>query len=105
MKLADTKNRAMPGQLPAALVPISIPVPAGYPHPAKNQVATTTPLTYASYHQPLSAPPASYPNVPTQYLPQPHISYPPLTTRKEPFGLPAALPAGLAGYPYYRTKR
>lgn len=104
VKLADTKNKAFQGQLPATVVPIPIPVAAGYPQPGKTQVAMATPLTYAPYPQPLSAHPASYPNAPSPYPPQPHFPYVVHATKKEPFGFPAASSAGVAGYPYYITK-
>lgn len=86
------------------ILPIPIPVQAGYPQPVKNQVAVTAPPTYATYPQSLSAYPSSYPNAPAQYPTQAHFSYSPLSVKKDPMGLSAASSAGLAGYPYYITK-
>lgn len=94
----------MQGQFPATVVPIPVPIQAGYPQTGKTHVAPAATVAYAPYPQPLSAYPALYPNPQSQYPAQPHLSYATQPTKKETFGLPAASSASVAGYPYYVTK-
>lgn len=106
MKLADSqKGKMVQTQLPAAMVPIAIPLPAGYVQPGKAHVSTA--VGYSAYPQAV----ATYPNTAYQghaaapYPPQTQISYAHIAVKKDPVGLPAAAPAGVSAYPYYITKQ
>ncbi|XP_077210803.1 UBP1-associated protein 2B-like [Tasmannia lanceolata] len=102
VKLADTqKTKAVQTQVPAAMVPIAIPFPAGYVQPGNAQVVTTAPVGYSAYPHALAAYPASaYPTAGPQYALQPQISYAQVAVKKEPAGLPVGAPTGVSGYPY-----
>lgn len=107
MKLADShKGKSLQTQLPTAVVPMALPMAAGYPQPGNAHVSTT-PVAY-TYPQTLASyPVSSYPSPPTApapYQAQPQISYAPVTLKKESLGLQST-PMGLGGYPYYLSKQ
>ncbi|KAL6987041.1 hypothetical protein U1Q18_012801 [Sarracenia purpurea var. burkii] len=93
-------------QLPAAMVPVPIPLASGYPQPGKAY-SSTAPIGY-TYPQPVATyASATYPGPPTAaplYPTQPHISYSPFSV-KDPLGPPTTPPAGMSGYPYYIAKQ
>lgn len=101
MKLADTqhKGKIIQTQMPAAVVPIAISIPATYPQPPKSPIRNTSaPVTYAPYlYSSPYANAAPHYIVPSQ-IPYAHVS------GKEPYGIPSASPPGISGYPYYLTK-
>ncbi|KAJ9181158.1 hypothetical protein P3X46_009316 [Hevea brasiliensis] len=108
VKLADThKGKTVQTQLPAAVVPVPLPMAAGYiqpgkAHPGAAPVVYSYPQTMASY------PASSYPSPPTApapYPPHSQISYAPVALRKEPVGLSPPTPMGMGGYPYYLPKQ
>lgn len=77
MKLADShKGRTVQAQLPPAMVPMALPLAAGYPQPGKAH-AGATPVGYG-YPQTVAAyPDSSYPSPPTApYQAQSQIPYP-----------------------------
>lgn len=105
-KLADThKGKTVQTQLPAPIVPVPIPMAAGYAQPAKAHPA---PVGY-SYPQTLASYPASsYPSPPAAPAPYPtqsQISYTPVAVKKDPLGLSPPTPMGMGGYPYYLPKQ
>ncbi|XP_008777247.1 UBP1-associated protein 2C-like [Phoenix dactylifera] len=105
VKLADThKSKVIQAQVPAAMVPMAVPFPAGFAQSGKSQSASPSPVGYAPYLPAMSAYPTAYPNAPAQYASPPQISYPQVGGKKEPVGLPSAAPPGIPGYPYYATK-
>ncbi|XP_050244696.1 UBP1-associated protein 2C-like isoform X1 [Quercus robur] len=97
VKLADShKGKSLQTQLPTAVVPMALPMAAGYPQPGNAHVSTTSvaytyPQTVASY--PVSSYP-SPPTAPAPYQAQPQISYAPVTLKKESLGLPST-PMGI----------
>ncbi|KAH7554294.1 hypothetical protein JRO89_XS12G0157900 [Xanthoceras sorbifolium] len=108
VKLADThKGKPAQTQLPAAVVPLGLPLAPGYsqpgkPHGGTQHVGYTYPQTVASY------PTSSYQSPPAAAAPyptQPPISYPLVPVKKDPVGLPPANPMGMGGYPYYIGKQ
>lgn len=106
MKLADShKGKSQQTQLPTAVVPMALPMAAGYQQPG-NAHAGTVPVGY-SYPQTVASYPASYPSstptAPAPYQTQPQIHYAPVNLKKEPLGLPST-PVGIGGYPYYISK-
>lgn len=113
MKLADThKGKLAQTQLPAAVVPLPLPLAAGYLQPGKPQ-ANTPPVNY-SYPQNLPSYPPSYtspPAAPAPYPTQPPISYPPVPIKKEPIGPIGhhhphpTTPVGMGGFPYFVGKQ
>lgn len=106
VKLADNqKAKMVQTQAQAAMVPIAIPVPAGYAQSGKTHVAASAPVGYSAYPQALTAyPSAAYPSAAPQYPPQPQIQYAHVAL-KDPVGLPAGPPTGVGGYAYYVPKR
>ncbi|KAF8395902.1 hypothetical protein HHK36_019857 [Tetracentron sinense] len=109
VKLADSqKGRVVQTQLPAAMVPIAIPMPAAYAQPGKAHIVSTAPVGYPPYPQAIAAYPAtaypSHANAAAPYPTQPQISYAQVAVKKEP-GLPATTPTGMGGYPYYFAKQ
>ncbi|XP_058073462.1 uncharacterized protein LOC131222423 isoform X4 [Magnolia sinica] len=112
VKLADSqKAKVVQTQIPATMVPIAIPLPAGYAQPGKTHVVSTAPIGYSAYPQALAAYPAAYPGITPQYPPQSQVSYAQVAAKKDPVGLPAGVvlpagaPAGISGYPYYAAKQ
>ncbi|CAL9041485.1 UBP1-associated protein 2C [Musa acuminata AAA Group] len=104
VKLADSpKSKIMQSQVPAAMVPITIPVPVGYAQTGKAQIGSSATVGYASYPPALAAYPAAYPNAQIQYPTAPQVSYP-QTAKRESVGLPAVASTGITGFPYYVTK-
>lgn len=104
MKLADSpKSKIMQSQVPAAMVPITIPVPVGYAQTGKAQIGSSATVGYASYPPALAAYPTAYPNAQIQYPTAPQVSYP-QTAKRESVGLPAVASTGITGFPYYVTK-
>lgn len=101
VKLADShKGRVTQPQLPAAMVPIALPLPAGYAQPVKSHVVSASSVGYAPYPH-LAAYPAAYPNAPVQYQPPPpHMSY----ANNGPIGASGSVPLGVS-YPYYVQKQ
>lgn len=105
VKLADThKGKPVQTQIPAAIVPLALPLSAGYPQPGKPhgshpRVSYSYPHTMASY------PPASYqsPTALAPYPSQPPVSYPQVPLKKDPIG--PTNPMGMGGYPYYMGKQ
>lgn len=109
VKLADShKGRTIQTQLPAAMVPMALPLAAGYPQPGKAH-ASTTPVGYNYPQAVVSYPESSYPSPPTASAPyhpmQNQVSYAQVTLKKDSLGLPPTPPVGMAGYPYYIPKR
>ena len=105
MKLADShKGKSLQSQLPTAVVPMALPMAAGYPQPG-NPHAGSAPVAY-TYPQTVASYPPSFPSptAPAPYQTQPQISYAPVTLKKEPLGLPST-PMGIGGYPYYVSKQ
>ncbi|URE39308.1 hypothetical protein MUK42_07657 [Musa troglodytarum] len=52
VKLADSpKSKIIQSQVPAAMVPITIPVPVGYAQTGKTQIGSSATVGYASTHQ------------------------------------------------------
>uniref|UniRef100_A0A7N2M2M1 RRM domain-containing protein n=1 Tax=Quercus lobata TaxID=97700 RepID=A0A7N2M2M1_QUELO len=107
VKLADShKGKSLQTQLPTAVVPMALPMAAGYPQPGNAHVSTT-PVAYTYPQTVASYPVSSYPSPPTApapYQAQPQISYAPVTLKKESLGLPST-PMGIGGYPYYLSKQ
>ena len=106
MKLADShKGKSLQSQLPTAVVPMALPMAAGYPQPGNAHVSTT-PVAYTYPQTVASYPVSSYPSptAPAPYQAQPQISYAPVTLKKESLGLPST-PMGIGGYPYYLSKQ
>lgn len=107
MKLADShKGKSLQTQLTTAVVPMALPMAAGYPQPGNAHVSTT-PVAYSYPQTVASYPVSSYPSPPTApapYQAQPQISYAPVTLKKESLGLPST-PMGIGGYPYYLSKQ
>lgn len=100
MKLADShKGKSLQTQLTTAVVPMALPMAAGYPQPGNAHVSTTP----VAYSYPVSSYP-SPPTAPAPYQAQPQISYAPVTLKKESLGLPST-PMGIGGYPYYLSKQ
>lgn len=105
VKLADTqKSKVIQAQVPAAVLQVPLPFPAGYAQSGKTQAGSPSPVGYASYPPAMAAYHTAYPNATAQYPSPPQISYPQVGGRKEPAGLPATAPTGIPGYPYYATK-
>jgi heterogeneous nuclear ribonucleoprotein A1/A3 len=105
VKLADShKGKSLQSQVPTAVVPMALPMAAGYPQPG-NPHAGSAPVAY-TYPQTVASYPASFPSptAPAPYQTQPQISYAPVTLKKEPLGLPST-PMGIGGYPYYVSKQ
>ncbi|KAK4581680.1 hypothetical protein RGQ29_025030 [Quercus rubra] len=106
VKLADShKGKSLQTQLPTAVVPMALPMAAGYPQPGNAHVSTT-PVAYTYPQTVASYPVSSYPSptAPAPYQAQPQISYAPVTLKKESLGLPST-PMGIGGYPYYLSKQ
>ncbi|KDP24609.1 hypothetical protein JCGZ_25525 [Jatropha curcas] len=108
VKLADThKGKTAQTQLPPPVVPVPLPMAAGYTQPVKAHPGPA-PVGY-SYPQTMTSYPASsYPSPPTApapYPPQSQISYPPVAMKKDPLGLSPPTPMGMGGYPYYLPKQ
>ncbi|KAK9290151.1 hypothetical protein L1049_008317 [Liquidambar formosana] len=108
VKLADShKGKMGQAQVPAAVVPIALPLPSGYPQPGKAH-ASAAPVGY-TYPQAVATYPASAylspPTAPAPYPTQPQISYAPVTAKKEQYGLPPTPAVGMGGYPYYIAKQ
>ncbi|XP_042489593.1 UBP1-associated protein 2C-like [Macadamia integrifolia] len=110
VKVADTqKGKVVQTQLPAAMVPIAIPMTAGYAQ--QTQVVKTASVGYSAYPPSVAAYRSSaYPDhaaaVAAPYPPQTQISYyAQVAIKKEPVELPTAAPAGVRGYPYYMPKQ
>ncbi|URE38554.1 hypothetical protein MUK42_33569 [Musa troglodytarum] len=104
VKLADSpKSKIIQSQVPAAMVPITIPVPVGYAQTGKTQIGSSATVGYASYPPAMAAYPAAYPNAQIQYPTAPQVSYP-QTGKRESVGLPAVASPGITGFPYYVTK-
>ncbi|XP_075638558.1 UBP1-associated protein 2C-like isoform X2 [Castanea sativa] len=107
VKLADShKGKSLQTQLTTAVVPMALPMAAGYPQPGNAHVSTT-PVAYTYPQTVASYPVSSYPSPPTApapYQAQPQISYAPVTLKKESLGLPST-PMGIGGYPYYLSKQ
>ncbi|URE38549.1 hypothetical protein MUK42_33569 [Musa troglodytarum] len=102
--LADSpKSKIIQSQVPAAMVPITIPVPVGYAQTGKTQIGSSATVGYASYPPAMAAYPAAYPNAQIQYPTAPQVSYP-QTGKRESVGLPAVASPGITGFPYYVTK-
>lgn len=108
VKLADThKGKPPQTQLPAAVVPVPLPLGAGYPQAGKAH-ANTPPVGYSYPQNVPPYPTSSYtsPNTaPVPYPTQPPISYPPIPLKKDPIGPighPATAPVGIGGYPFYK---
>ncbi|PKA47320.1 Glycine-rich RNA-binding protein 4, mitochondrial [Apostasia shenzhenica] len=100
VKLADTqhKSRALHSQVPTAVVPIAIPIPAAYPQTGKSPSrSAAAPVTYAPYPYPYAT---HYSNAP----PQSHIPYHDISGKKEQYGLHSASPSGISSYPYYFSR-
>ncbi|MQM07957.1 hypothetical protein Taro_040812 [Colocasia esculenta] len=96
VKLADShKGRVAQPQMPAAVVPVAIPVPTPYLQPGKTHASATS-VGYGSYSQPVAYHNV-YPHTSSQYPPQPQISYPAVAANKDLVGFPA----GASGNPYY----
>lgn len=106
VKLADThKGKPVQTQLPpSAIVPLPVPLAAGYSQPGKIH-SGTVPVGYTYPQSIASYPPASYPSSPAPYAAQPQLSYAPVAAGKDPVGLPAPTPVGMPGYPYYMAKQ
>ncbi|URE38550.1 hypothetical protein MUK42_33569, partial [Musa troglodytarum] len=101
VKLADSpKSKIIQSQVPAAMVPITIPVPVGYAQTGKTQIGSSATVGYASYPPAMAAYPAAYPNAQIQYPTAPQVSYP-QTGKRESVGLPAVASPGITGFPYY----
>ncbi|URE38553.1 hypothetical protein MUK42_33569, partial [Musa troglodytarum] len=99
--LADSpKSKIIQSQVPAAMVPITIPVPVGYAQTGKTQIGSSATVGYASYPPAMAAYPAAYPNAQIQYPTAPQVSYP-QTGKRESVGLPAVASPGITGFPYY----
>lgn len=107
VRLADNqKTKVVQAQLPQAMVPIAIPVPAGYAQSGKAHVAGTVPISYPGYPHTLAAyPAAAYPTANPHYSSQPQMQYAQVAAKKDPAGLPAGAPVGLGMYPYYVPKQ
>lgn len=108
VKLADMhKGKTAQTQLPAPVVPMPLPMAAGYTQPGKEHPGPA-PVGY-SYPQTMAPYPASsYPSLstaPPPYPPQSHISYPPVAVHKEPVRLSPSAPMAMGGYPYYLPKQ
>lgn len=106
VRLAENqKPKMVQAQLPPALVPITIPVPAGYVQSGKTHVAGTVPISYPAYPQAIAAyPTAAYPSATPHYQPQPQMQHAQVAVKNDPTGLPAGAPMGLR-YPYvYQSK-
>ncbi|XP_075638557.1 UBP1-associated protein 2C-like isoform X1 [Castanea sativa] len=97
VKLADShKGKSLQTQLTTAVVPMALPMAAGYPQPGNAHVSTT-PVAYTYPQTVASYPVSSYPSPPTApapYQAQPQISYAPVTLKKESLGLPST-PMGI----------
>ncbi|KAF3442628.1 hypothetical protein FNV43_RR16544 [Rhamnella rubrinervis] len=109
VKLADShKGRTIQTQLPAAMVPMALPLAAGYSQPGKAH-ASTTPVGYNYPQSVVPYPDSSYPSPPTASAPyhpmQNQVSYAQVSLKKDSLGLPPTPPVGMAGYPYYIPKR
>ncbi|KAE8098874.1 hypothetical protein FH972_016906 [Carpinus fangiana] len=107
VKLADShKGKLQQTQLATAVVPMALPMAAGYQQPG-NAHAGTVPVGY-SYPQSVAPyPAASFPSPPTApapYQTQPQFHYAPVNLKKDPLGLPST-PVGIGGYPYYISKQ
>lgn len=107
MKLADShKGKSQQTQLPTAVVPMALPMAAGYQQPG-NAHAGAIPVGYSYPQTVASYPPPSFPSPPTApapYQTQPQIHYAPVNLKKDPLGLPST-PVGIGGYPYYISKQ
>ncbi|XP_059427764.1 UBP1-associated protein 2C-like [Corylus avellana] len=107
VKLADShKGKSQQTQLPTAVVPMALPMAAGYQQPG-NAHAGTVPVGYSYPQTVASYPPPSFPSPPTApapYQTQPQIHYAPVNLKKDPLGLPST-PVGIGGYPYYISKQ
>ncbi|RRT48216.1 hypothetical protein BHM03_00026257 [Ensete ventricosum] len=104
VKLADSpKSKMIQSQVPAAMVPITIPVPVGYAQTGKTQIGSPATVGYASYPPAMAAYPTAYPNAQIQYPTAPQVSYP-HSGKRESVGLPAVASTGITGFPYYVTK-
>ncbi|KAL7194269.1 hypothetical protein ACSBR1_034644 [Camellia fascicularis] len=105
VKLADNhKSKMVQPQLPAAMVPVPIPVASGYPQAGKAH-SSTAPVGY-TYPQPMTSyTSTAYPSPPTAAAPyptQPQISYSPFSLMKDHH---STTTAGMSGYPYYIAKQ
>lgn len=108
VKLADShKGKMIQTQLPTSVVPIPLPLAAGYPQQPGKTPSSATPVAYAyprvgaNYPTYPGPPAAPYPStLPSPYPSQPQfqMSYPSITVMKEPLGLPG-------GYPYYYARQ
>ncbi|KAJ7976019.1 UBP1-associated protein 2C [Quillaja saponaria] len=108
VKFADShKGKTGQTQLPAAMVPMGLPVASGYSQPGNPHV-NTAPIGY-NYPQTVAPyPSSSYlspPNAPTPYPSQGPVSYAPVTGKKDQIGLPPTPPVGMGNYPYYIAKQ
>ncbi|GLT37178.1 hypothetical protein SLA2020_115120 [Shorea laevis] len=108
VKLADShKGKPVQAQLPSAVVPVALPMAAGYPQPGKAY-PSAAPAGYTYPQTVVSYPATSYPSppmAPGPYTTQPPIPYATASAKKDPQGISPAAPVGMAGYPYYIGKQ
>lgn len=115
VKLADShKGKMIQAQLSTAVVPIALPLAAGYPQQPGKPPASATPVaytypqagaTYPAYPGPPTGPAPYSSTAPAPYPSQPQMPYSSATVMKDPLGLPPTPTVGMGGYPYYFAKQ
>ncbi|KAJ4968794.1 hypothetical protein NE237_015495 [Protea cynaroides] len=105
VKVADTQKGKVVQTLPAAMVPITIPLQAGYAQQGKAHINAAN-VGYSAYPPSVAAyPSTAYPDHAAAsaalYAPQTQISYAQVAVKKEPVEFSTGAPAGVSTWPYY----
>ncbi|KAI4348762.1 hypothetical protein L6164_009444 [Bauhinia variegata] len=108
VKYADSnKNKTGQPPLTGGMIPMpAVPMAPGHMQPGRSHIGT--PVGYAYPQTVAPYPSASYgspPTAPAPYPVQGPVSYPPVSVKRDPLGLPPAPSVGMSNYPYYYPKQ